>query len=133
MVETHLAKEELIQIPGYKIFRNDGPANSTGISIAIKEKLKTIVAEVNTEHEIDQTLQVLLNNWKTQARMGVIYGPQEIITPHSELNKLHESISDQIDTGKENNQQPEKQTNHHKGREALEKIGKKRKHLHSKW
>ena len=37
--------------------------------------------------------------------MGVIYGPQEKGTPNSELKKLCESISDQVDIGKENNQQ----------------------------
>ena len=105
MVETHLSKEEQIQIPGYKIFRNDGTNNSRGILIAIKEKLKTIVVEVNREEEIGQMLWVLLNNQKTQVRMGVIYGPQENITPNSKLKKLYESISDQVDIGKENNQQ----------------------------
>ena len=85
LVETHLSKEEQIQIPGYKIFRNDGTNNSRGILIAIKEKLKTIVVEVNREEEIGQTLWVLLNNQKTQVRMGVIYGPQENVTPNSEL------------------------------------------------
>ena len=105
MVETHLTKEEQIQIPGYKIFRNDGTNSSRGILIAIKEKLKTTVVEVNREEEIGQTLWVLLNNQKTQVRMGVIYGPQENVTPNSELKKLYESISDQADIGKENNQQ----------------------------
>ena len=105
LVETHLLKEEQIQIPGYKIFRNDGTNNSRGILIAIKEKLKTIVVEVNREEEIGQTLWVLLNNQKTQVRMRVIYGPQENVTPNSELKKLYESISDQVDIGKENNQQ----------------------------
>ena len=33
------------------------------------------------------------------------YGPQENVTSNSELKKLYESISDQVDTGKENNQQ----------------------------
>ena len=37
--------------------------------------------------------------------MGVIYGPQENVAPNSELKKLYESISDQGDIGKENNNQ----------------------------
>ena len=37
--------------------------------------------------------------------MGVIYGPQEDVTPNGELKKLYESISDQVETGKENNHQ----------------------------
>ena len=100
MVETHLLKEEQIQIPEYKIFRKDGTTNSRDILIAIKEQLKTIVAEVNREKKIDQTLWVLLNNQKIQVRMGVIYGPQENVTPNSELKKLY----DQVKIGKANNQ-----------------------------
>ena len=56
LVETQLSKEKQIQIPGYKIFRNDGTNNSRGILIAINEKLKTIVVEVNREEKIGQTL-----------------------------------------------------------------------------
>ena len=105
MVETHITKEEQIQIPEYETFRNEGTINSRGILIATKEKLKTTVLEVNREDEIGQTLWVLLNNQKTQVRMRVIYGPQENVTPNSEFKKLYESISDQVDIGKENNQQ----------------------------
>ena len=105
MVKAHLKKEEKIQIPGYKIFRNGSTTNSRGILIVIKGKLKTIVVEVDREDEIGQVLWVLLNNQKTQVRMGVIYGPQEKGTPNSELKKLCESISDQVDIGKENNLQ----------------------------
>ena len=64
LVETHLLKEDQIQIPVYKIFRNDSTNNSRGILIAIKEKLKIIVVEVTREEEIGQTLWVLLNNQK---------------------------------------------------------------------
>ena len=88
MVGTHLSKEEHIQISAYKSFRNDGTSNSRGFLVAIKENLKTIVVEVNREEEIGQTLWVLLNNEKTQVRMGVTYGPQEHVTPNSELKKL---------------------------------------------
>ena len=105
MVETHLTKDEKVQIPGYKVFRNDCTANNRGILTAIKEKLKAVVVEVNRQDKISQTLWVLLNNQKTQDRMGVIYGPQENVTPNSELKKLYESVSDQVGIGKENNQQ----------------------------
>ena len=62
LVETHLTKEEQIQIPGHKIFRNDGTTNNRCILIAIKEKLKTIGVEVNREDAIGQTLWGLLSN-----------------------------------------------------------------------
>ena len=105
LVETHLSKEEQIQIPGYKIFRNDGTNSSRGILIALKEKLKTVVIEVTREEEIGETLWVLLNNQKTQVRMGVIYGPRENATPNSELKKLYGSILGLVEIGKANNQQ----------------------------
>ena len=105
LVETHLTKEEQIQIPGYTIFRNNGTTSSRGILIAIKEKLKTIVVEVNGQDEIGQTLWALINNQITQIRIGVICGPQENVTRISEPKKLYESISDQVEIGKKNNQQ----------------------------
>ena len=37
--------------------------------------------------------------------MGVIYRHQANVTPNSELKKLYESISGQVNIGKENNQQ----------------------------
>ena len=37
--------------------------------------------------------------------MGVIYGPQANVTSSSELKKLYESTSGQVETGKANNQQ----------------------------
>ena len=95
LVETQLSKEKQIQIPGWKIFRNDGTNNSRGILIAINEKLKTIVVEVNREEEIGQTLWVLLNNQKTQVRMGVIYGPQENVTPKKYLRPSWHWIREQ--------------------------------------
>ena len=36
LVETHLSKQEQIQIPRHKIFRNDGTINSRCILIAIR-------------------------------------------------------------------------------------------------
>ena len=84
-------------MPGYKIIRNDGTNNSRCFLIAIKKKLKTIVVEVNSQEEIGQTLWVLLNNQKTQVRMGVICGPQENVTPNSELKKMYESMSDTLE------------------------------------
>ena len=76
------------------LFKNDGTTYSGCILIAIKEKLKTIVVEVNRVDEILQILWVLLNNQKTRVRMEVIYGPIENITPNKELKKSYKSISD---------------------------------------
>lgn len=53
---------------------------------------------------IGQILLVLRSNQKTQVRMGIIYVPQESVAPNSELKKFYESISDEVDIGKEHNQ-----------------------------
>ena len=37
--------------------------------------------------------------------MRVIYGPQEKVTPNSQLKKWYESIPDQVSIGKQNKQQ----------------------------
>ena len=54
MVETHLAKQEQIQILEYKIFRNSITANRKSIFIFIKEKLTTIAAEVIETVHLDK-------------------------------------------------------------------------------
>ena len=77
MVETHLSKEEQIQIPAYKGFRNCDTNNSRGILIAIKEKLKTIVVEVNREEEIGQTLWVLLTIRKHKSEWESYMDPKK--------------------------------------------------------
>lgn len=53
---------------------------------------------------IGQTLLVLRSNQKTQLRMGIIYVPEESVAPNSEFKKFYESISDEVDIGKEHNQ-----------------------------
>ena len=47
LVETHLAKEEQIAIPGYRIYRNDGMKSSKGILIAVRNSIKNISIEVS--------------------------------------------------------------------------------------
>ena len=94
LLEIHLTKEEQIQIPGHKIFRNDGTTNNRCILIAIKEKLKTIGVEVNREDAIVQTLWVLLSN---QSQNGSHIWTQKKINSKSELKKLYENISDQVE------------------------------------
>ena len=88
LVETHLAKEEQIGIPGYRIYRNDGTKNSKGILIAVRNSIKTISAEVIRYDEVAQTLWILLNNQKQKIRIGAIYGPQENVTANDELKLL---------------------------------------------
>ena len=104
LVETHMQEEEEITIPGYEtIYRNDKISNSGGILIAVKDTLKTITMQVKQETEIGQ---ILLNNQKKKKKIkvGVIYAPQEGVTPNKELKKLYTSITEEIIKAKEENQ-----------------------------
>ena len=48
---------------------------------------------------------MLLNNQKKKIKVGVIYAPQEGVTPNKELKKLHTSITEEIIKAKEDDQQ----------------------------
>ena len=55
IVETHMLKEEEIQIPGYsRMYRNDLSANSGGIVIGVRENIKNISLELKQENNVDQ-------------------------------------------------------------------------------
>ena len=83
LVETHMQEEEKITIPGYEtVYRNDKTLNSGGILITVKDTLKTITMPVAQETEVGQTLWILLNNQKKKTKVGVIYAPQEGVTPN---------------------------------------------------
>ena len=105
LVETHLAKEEQTEIPGYKICRNDDTKNSKGILVAVRNSIKTISIEVSRYDELCQTLWILLNNQKQKIRIGAISGPQENMTPNNELKLLYKTIAEQIAIAKKKYQQ----------------------------
>ena len=54
-VETHLAKEERTETPGYRIHRNDGTKNSKGIVITVRNSIKITSIEVSRYDEVGQT------------------------------------------------------------------------------
>ena len=74
---NHLTNEGQIQTLGYKIFMNDSTTISRGILTAIKEKLNTIVVEVNREDKIVQILWVLLSNQKKKSQNGSYMDPKK--------------------------------------------------------
>ena len=106
IVETHVQKEEEIQIPGYSlVYRNDRSANSGGILIGVRDNIKNISLELTQENKVGQSLWILLTNTKKKIRIGVIYAPQENVTPNNELKLMYEDIREQIKIGKEEKQQ----------------------------
>ena len=53
IVETHMQKEEEIEIPGYSLaYRNDRSANSGGILIGIRDNIKNISLELTQETKV---------------------------------------------------------------------------------
>ena len=74
---NHLTNERQIQTLGYKIFMNDSTTISRGILTAIKEKLNTIVVEVNREDKIVQILWALLSNQKKKSQNGSYMDPKK--------------------------------------------------------
>ena len=105
IVETHMQKEEEIQIPGYSlVYRNDRSANSRGILIGVRDNTKNSL-ELKKENKVGQCLLILLTNTKKKIRIGVIYEPQKNVTSNNELKLMYEDIREQIKIGKEEKQQ----------------------------
>ena len=52
LLETHLAKEEQIGIPEYRIYRNDDIKNSKVILITVTNSIKTISVKVSRYDEV---------------------------------------------------------------------------------
>ena len=106
IVETHMQKEKQIQIPGYSlVYRNNRSANSGGILIGVTDNIKNISLELTQENKVGQSLWILLTNTKKKIRIGVIYAPQENVTPNNELKLMYEDIREQIKIGKEEKKQ----------------------------
>ena len=98
-----MQKGEEIQIPGYSlVYRNDRSANSGGILIGVTDNIKHISLELTQENNVGQSTWILVANTKKKIRVGVIYGPQENVTPNNQLKIMYEDIREQMKIGKEN-------------------------------
>ena len=95
-VETHLDKKEDVKIEGYEVKRLDGTANSGGILVAIKDTIKTVVVEIIDYTEVGQIKWLKITNTKVTITLGVIYAPQEKVTPNKELKKMYEEIERRV-------------------------------------
>ena len=106
IVETHMQKEEEIQIPGYRLaYRNNRSANSGGILIGVRDNIKNISLELTQENNVDQSLWILITNTKEKIRVGVVYAPQENVTQNNKLKIMYEDIREQTKIEKEEKQQ----------------------------
>ena len=73
--------------------------------IGVKDTVKTITMQIKQVAEIAQTLWILLNSQKKKIKVGVIYAPQEGVTPNKELKKLYTSKTEEIIKAKAEDQQ----------------------------
>ena len=93
IVQTHMLKEEEIQIAGYSpVYHNDRSGNNTGILIGFRDNIKNIGLEVTQENKVGESLLILLSNTKEKIRVGVIYAPHENATPNNELKIMCDDI-----------------------------------------
>ena len=69
--------------------------------IAVKNYIKTISMQIQHEKSIGQALWVQMDNQKISIKVGVIYAPQENVTPVRELKKMYESITKEIQEPRE--------------------------------
>ena len=89
IIETHMQKEEEIQIPGYSlVYRNDRSANSGRILIMVRDNIKNISLELTQENKVGQSLWILVTNRKKKIRVAVIYGRQENVTPNNGMKSI---------------------------------------------
>ena len=57
IIETHMQKEEEIQIPGYSLVcHNDRSANRGGILIGVRDNIENISLELTQENKVGQSL-----------------------------------------------------------------------------
>ena len=69
IVETHMQKEEEIQMPGYSlVYRNDRSANSGKILIGVTNNIKNISLGLTQENKVVQRLWILLTNRKKKIK-----------------------------------------------------------------
>ena len=73
--------------------------------IAVKDNIKTISMQIQNEKSIDQALWVQIDNQKISIKIGVIYAPKVNVTPVTELKKIYESITKEIQEAREHKQQ----------------------------
>ena len=59
IVQTHMLKEEEIQIPGYSpVYCNYRTGNNTGILIGFRDNIKNIGLEVTQENKVGESLLI---------------------------------------------------------------------------
>ena len=101
--ETHLEKNENIEIKGYSFYNNNNKEGKGGVSIGIQNNLKHISVEIDRKTEEYETLWIKISNDKIKIRIGNIYAPQESRTDIKCFEKMYNHIkSHKLETEKLN-------------------------------
>ena len=74
------------------MYRNDRLANSREIPIEVRDNMTNISLELIQENKVSKSLWTLVTNSKKKIAVGVIYAPQENVTPNNELKIMYEDI-----------------------------------------
>ena len=105
LVETKLKEEDVVNIKGYNIERADRDEEGGGVLIAYKESLQNIVILVREykKHNCEM-LWLKINNKKLNARIGLIYMPQESRTSIETLKEIYRVIEEEVQKSIEMNE-----------------------------
>ena len=104
LVETHLQKDEILEIEGYEIIRNDRQQQGGGVLIAYKSELHHIIKEVNRESVNGETIWIKIDNNKQRIRLAVVYAPQERRSERTKIKQMYDNIENEIIKANENNE-----------------------------
>ena len=95
-----MTKEEQNEIPGYRIYENDGTRNVKVTEIAVRSSTEVTSVKVIRYDKVSQILWILLNNQKQKIRIEANYGLQEDMTPNNELILLYKAITEYSEKAK---------------------------------
>ena len=62
ITETHMLKDEPLEIEGYRVMRNDRDNLGGGVLVAVDEKIADICTIVEKESEVGETLWIVIDN-----------------------------------------------------------------------
>ena len=102
--ETHLDKDENIQIDNYEFINNSNKKGKGGVSIGIRKDILHFCSEITRDTQEYETIWIkITNNKNINIRLGNIYAPQENKTKKKTIEKMYENIaSNRIEAEKEN-------------------------------
>ena len=102
LVETKLDKDDIFNIDGYEIERNDRVADGGGVLIAYKKSFRNImtIGSKYNDHNCE-ILWMKLDNGIEKVRIGVVYMPQECRTLLKDIKSIYKAIVQEVEAASE--------------------------------